>query len=1051
MADFWKVLGIESTTDVRVIKQAYAALAKKYHPEQYPEEFLNLRNAYESALAYSSGGDGGFFALDGFMDEEEQTSLPEKGNEAGDRQKESDRDKREKKECREEHREDSYWDFSGLADKKEVDCAAALSQFRELYKGSQCRDAAKWYTYFTSPDFLDVWREGKFTSLMFETVCESTGEDSVNRVFLKCLNAVYGCAVYNPSSFTEVQYERHVLFDGFSDIERILSLGGRPGKMVQNDLAMFISFCEYRILAAYAEENRWSDTSKIKAEDIFQRYAMSYIKERCEKKEYSDVERCYLGLRLITDFIRRYKLPDDMYSYIWKMYALDGAVNGRSKIYYGAIREILAQRNEKAGIKSGESYKKIYDLYYAYHRNFEKSQFDLTLVEDFFAPPETGMLLRDRHFIHQTLGYWLAMPHHPSFLERLYRFYSENTDVFMARDILFNIKIREKEVYAENALKEDEKDRQYTECSAAHRPFLRYWLNIGFYRAAHFSDVLKKKMLFSEEWAKGFAEQGHKVSLTVYRDKPVEIKFHRRYAQYFYGNRAMHKPFIQWNALEEVKDDTQFFLLLPAVIPFIDEEETYNQVLDSIKKRFKSTRLPEEDSAALAEGMIKMLLCGSMIENKEPDGAEPFIDCNATEVYRENDTSLYVCTWSKFSRLLCFYEQKLYRKVLVENGIYENIESETEAVSLAKELLAVQCLKTAADISALRIMPVFLYAKPEKGKAEVNEGEEITKERLLSALDRFAENKVRRVEMRWLQEEVVLINTGDKCACFYFNDKEYTTCKLLFSPEIYCTMDSKLVVHKPFLLGELAVYDIFNSPRMLVRKLCPLLFQFGTGKVPDNRVNGTYVWSENVYRFGKYDAYLVDKMKLGDFPPERIITEFNLRRKIIIPKFPAYTEKIGINGEKERTDLNPATKDQLHMDLQMYLQGSIKYLHLCWKFKEASQAWNSHIFLLQEAKKYALYYLDDRENTAYCLIGSLNEYLVPEGQSPVVSICGVPMHLYSVHKNIVRLKFFLMLLLDRIENPRPVLEKVGEFSDGTRIYKHRMTWEELRDKLMSVC
>lgn len=60
MSDFWEVLGIVPTTDKSVIKRAYAALAKKYHPEQYPEEFLNLRNAYESAMDYASSESGGF-------------------------------------------------------------------------------------------------------------------------------------------------------------------------------------------------------------------------------------------------------------------------------------------------------------------------------------------------------------------------------------------------------------------------------------------------------------------------------------------------------------------------------------------------------------------------------------------------------------------------------------------------------------------------------------------------------------------------------------------------------------------------------------------------------------------------------------------------------------------------------------------------------------------------------------------------------------------------------------------------------------------------------
>lgn len=43
-------LGIEPTKDRKVIKQAYAAMAKKYHPEEQPEKWLRIKEAYETAL-----------------------------------------------------------------------------------------------------------------------------------------------------------------------------------------------------------------------------------------------------------------------------------------------------------------------------------------------------------------------------------------------------------------------------------------------------------------------------------------------------------------------------------------------------------------------------------------------------------------------------------------------------------------------------------------------------------------------------------------------------------------------------------------------------------------------------------------------------------------------------------------------------------------------------------------------------------------------------------------------------------------------------------------
>lgn len=50
MSDIWAVLGIEPTTDKRRIKKAYAEAVKTCHPEEHPEEFKQLYEAYQAAL-----------------------------------------------------------------------------------------------------------------------------------------------------------------------------------------------------------------------------------------------------------------------------------------------------------------------------------------------------------------------------------------------------------------------------------------------------------------------------------------------------------------------------------------------------------------------------------------------------------------------------------------------------------------------------------------------------------------------------------------------------------------------------------------------------------------------------------------------------------------------------------------------------------------------------------------------------------------------------------------------------------------------------------------
>lgn len=56
MDRIWDILQIEATTDKREIKKAYARRTREIHPEEKPEEFRMLHEAYQRALQYASSG-----------------------------------------------------------------------------------------------------------------------------------------------------------------------------------------------------------------------------------------------------------------------------------------------------------------------------------------------------------------------------------------------------------------------------------------------------------------------------------------------------------------------------------------------------------------------------------------------------------------------------------------------------------------------------------------------------------------------------------------------------------------------------------------------------------------------------------------------------------------------------------------------------------------------------------------------------------------------------------------------------------------------------------
>lgn len=49
----WTILQIEPTRDLKKIKHAYAVLTKQYHPEDDPEKFEEIQEAYQKAIVYA--------------------------------------------------------------------------------------------------------------------------------------------------------------------------------------------------------------------------------------------------------------------------------------------------------------------------------------------------------------------------------------------------------------------------------------------------------------------------------------------------------------------------------------------------------------------------------------------------------------------------------------------------------------------------------------------------------------------------------------------------------------------------------------------------------------------------------------------------------------------------------------------------------------------------------------------------------------------------------------------------------------------------------------
>ncbi|MDQ0047791.1 tetratricopeptide (TPR) repeat protein [Paenibacillus polymyxa] len=78
--DIWTVLGVTSTSDLRMIKRAYAQKLKLTHPEDDPAGYQRLREAYDQAMRIAKSSQKAQFDANDELIKADEQSLPLKSN-----------------------------------------------------------------------------------------------------------------------------------------------------------------------------------------------------------------------------------------------------------------------------------------------------------------------------------------------------------------------------------------------------------------------------------------------------------------------------------------------------------------------------------------------------------------------------------------------------------------------------------------------------------------------------------------------------------------------------------------------------------------------------------------------------------------------------------------------------------------------------------------------------------------------------------------------------------------------------------------------------------
>ena len=1132
MGEFWNILGLEPTRDIAVIKRAYARKTRTCHPEENPQGFLELRKAYQAALDYAERNTGSFMGadagsgagksnpkksgtqeadldglaagkadtektdLDGLKTEESDTEQADEGSNAGDLDA--------------GEAEDEGWTLSSQP-KQETGPNPytdheAIKSFLDLYTGRQRKDQKRWLDYFTSDAFLDVAWEPRFTALLLEHITRLEGEYPVNREFLIWLCVAYQFTVHravyrNPdgSERTEFQFQIHpgARFDGQESVFEIAAKGPTPKQPKGNELAVSISFTEYRRLLSMAAEDVWSEREIGEYSQIIGCYAAIYITDKCQQRGDMDYERHPAGLRLMTHFFRRDGLPEELYRIAWQRLNLETAVMGREKIFYGAMRGLILERMPELAGQQREKFEELRAAFHTYAvstcklhgENAGAADQDIQKTDDFFAREDFQRALLDRRFVEEEMLHtWVNEDRCDYYLKKVIKFYTEHETAPCAQRVVDRAQemLKYQEI-ADRLRKDREASIPEDAMTLKNSPFFRHWLNTGFYQARNpetgrgLLEYLNQELPYLPEWSKKFLEVTEediipKSVTCVLGGDTVEVCFHLRYMEFLLNGQPVYRACLEWERVAGLTDTDTFFFCLPVTVATYDRYET---VKAEILRRLSDTAAPEDGrtfiAACLAERVCSLPMPGEagqawdMYEEEDPEiRSLPPESVLPFEVFAEDTEHLYGCEWIERGRGLFMFEQLPIGRQLLKDGQRDDVADVGSATVLARQMLEEILTPPRFPMELLVNLPDAVYAMPDfyvvcrdkdapplwSSPVELL-GEAVTSEKLEELLTRFANDKLARLELSWnitapvgeeldydSRRSLVFLKGSGGYVCLYFDDFRAKSYALLEKPELYGQMNDSINDNLEFVnfrrgrLFNKAIHRSFSSIR---RRLDVIFGQVSWPGNVDYMAGGIWDYAVNV-SYGRA-RYNLDKQFLADFPVERAHNRPEAAFYFFI--YPDSVARVDEQGGVETLEVVQSNRGRMQQMLIRFLQGGFRRLRLTFG-REAGR--RKHIVLLQDDGRFLMAWLQEEKQTVRYHVADTGTYMDVEGKKyPKDTFQGQVTPAYLIHDGVTLLRNALELLLAKLDHPAGITDKMAEYADEkpVKARPYEVLWEEL--------
>lgn len=1090
--NIWKLLQIEPTADQAQIKRAYAKQSKIFHPEEDPEGFLRLREAYSRALQWAESHENA-----------EETPLPPRTPESIREEKTQDREPSRNREETPNRKpvvpEETYTphfvfrqDSDGPNPYRESD---AYRSFLAVYKKENQKNWKLWMEYVTSPEFLAVAWEEDFCALIEETVREKAAEFRPGQEFIKSLYIAYCFTAKDTGGYGALEKQRqfHQEQGNLTVPEPIYAIAREypiPRRMAGNDYTMKSAFINYYHLRSLDDGIGWTDQGLSGLRLVLERYIPSYIKDTYTGDQMTEFARHPMGLRLLNYFFDTAQLSSECYRTAWEILGLKQAVMGRNKLLYGRLREICLEKYPDLNEEAPESFFELNGECVAY---FERSDTRLTSdsqqeasdVEDFFGREDLKRALHNRTYVEKNvLNHWITYRRSPAFLRRLRAFYETEPTLPCARQVLQLIAEAEESgrIFRQNTA-DTEAPASDESVSMNYRPFLRYWLNTAFRDFQELKLYLQDQLPYSPEWARRLLglEEGQDASpvsrRVVLDGMEIEVRMHLYYVEYRADGQEVFRPFLPYRKVTALGTE-ELLLLLPIVLP-ADGESKLNfygpddrKLALRLQERLAETSLPPENRAKVAECLSRELMQRfSDMKNNQTQSGDAALPLR---IYRETSDTLYCAEWNQDEQVMCLYvEQAQNGMRLHSSEIYDFIKDETQAAALGKELLDRMIAPPPIDCSCMAKLPETVYASKPLSPVRVLANEDITTETLNGLLEQFAEGELNRLEFSFApspwelkaeeaesysrKRALVFSKKGPGYSCFYFDDTKYIFFALMKRSDSIGAAGAVFVrlTHR-----ELPYQCVFTSFEPIRCNLGKILRTASKAEI-STETNSTAQMNDCVWRAAwggvfiqnRRVKYNLGKQELGGFPLERA---FNSERQPVIldqspdtlNQHPLELEQRTQDGTVKITQIDGIKKTLFSEAIKQFFQGDVVWLRLSWDVspdvyrqhfaprffeiiltRRTGRPMQGHIILRREGDRYTMLCLQDLAERAEYYVADIRTYMDVEGKKyPKDSFLGKTMPAYLIHKDPIALRNRLDLLLDCMECMIPVTNRFAEFA-----------------------